>query len=67
MSINCWKEDDIDSTISRVDTGDDDRISKEEFTSDALKGAMEKVTKLHLLDLLSCAQSITRQHVCHSG
>merc|ERR1719225_420656 len=28
--------------FDRVDTGDDDRISKEEFTSDALKGAMEK-------------------------
>ena len=27
----------------RVDTGDDDRISKEEFTSDGLKSAMEKV------------------------
>merc|ERR1712025_1445730 len=28
--------------FDRVDTGDDDRISKEEFTSDALKCAMEK-------------------------
>merc|ERR1739844_843979 len=28
--------------FDRVDTGDDDRISKEEFTSDTLKGAMEK-------------------------
>ena len=27
----------------RVDTGDDDRISKEEFASDGLKSAMEKV------------------------
>merc|ERR1711892_545850 len=28
--------------FDRIDTGDDDRISKEEFTSDALKAAMEK-------------------------
>ena len=36
--IVCDDEDDF-----RVDTGDDDRISKEEFTSDGLKSAMEKV------------------------
>merc|ERR1711872_146081 len=28
--------------FDRVDTGDDDRISKEEFTSDGLKAALEK-------------------------
>eukprot|EP00090_Calanus_glacialis_P031560 TRINITY_DN5238_c0_g1_i2.p1 TRINITY_DN5238_c0_g1~~TRINITY_DN5238_c0_g1_i2.p1 ORF type:complete len:184 (-),score=66.55 TRINITY_DN5238_c0_g1_i2:124-675(-) len=28
--------------FDRVDTGDDDRISKEEFTSDGLRSAMEK-------------------------
>ena len=28
----------------RIDTGDDRRISKDEFTSDALKGILEKVT-----------------------
>ena len=28
----------------RIDTGDDRRISKDEFTSDALKGLLEKVT-----------------------
>jgi len=28
--------------FDRIDTGDDDRISKEEFTSDALKAAIEK-------------------------
>ena len=33
----------------RVDTGDDDRISKEEFTSDELKEAMEKVKDCDLL------------------
>ena len=27
----------------RIDTGDDRRISKDEFTSDALKGVLEKV------------------------
>ena len=54
------RKEDIEFTISRVDTGDDDRISKEEFTSDALKGAMEKVTKPRVLDLQSCSQSITR-------
>ena len=32
-----------DDDYFRVDTGDDDRISKEEFTSDGLKSAMEKV------------------------
>ena len=38
------EREDVERDIARVDTGDDDRISKEEFTSDALKGAMEKVT-----------------------
>jgi len=28
--------------FDRIDTGDDDRISKEEFTSDGLKAAMDK-------------------------
>jgi len=28
--------------FDRIDTGDDDRISKDEFTSDGLKSAMEK-------------------------
>ena len=38
----------------RVDTGDDDRISKEEFTSDELKEAMEKVKDCDLLQNPLC-------------
>ena len=29
--------------VLRIDTGDDGRVSREEFTSDAIKAAIEKV------------------------
>ena len=42
-----------DDEYLRVDTGDDDRISKEEFTSDELKEAMEKVKDCDSLTAVS--------------
>ena len=38
------KNGDLSQPFFRIDTGDDRRISKDEFTSDALKGILEKVT-----------------------
>ena len=38
------KNGDLSWPFFRIDTGDDRRISKDEFTSDALKGILEKVT-----------------------
>ena len=38
------KNGDLSWPLFRIDTGDDRRISKDEFTSDALKGILEKVT-----------------------
>ena len=57
----------------RIDTGDDRRISKEEFTSDSLKTAIEKVcggggaeymvrqwSRKHDVVLLNCNMQILR-------
>ena len=38
------KNGDLSWPFFRIDTGDDRRISKDEFTSDTLKGILEKVT-----------------------
>ena len=38
------KNGDLSWPFFRIDTGDDRRISKDEFTSEALKGILEKVT-----------------------
>ena len=46
----------VPGIIVRLDSGDDRRVDKEEFTSENMKSTLEKVTKF-ILDTLHCLRS----------